>query len=213
MALDFDIDGVTGNIRDGAREGALFNVLLPPCGTSLLHVVVEYPDFGYATVQVNRCSDLEFAGEELAVFGWFEPEAVDAEEFGMTFIECCHAGIGVSAFGDSEVERVFWFGEVVDLELDSVRFGIGELGKETFGLWHLVILCDGGLDVVQRCFGVRIGPAGVAVGDHFSGRGCDEYSLMDSVGVAGKDLRRDSVFPDLLVRVFVVADIVCGYGD
>lgn len=36
---------------------------------------------------------------------------------------------------------------------------------------------------------------------------------MDAVGVSGEDLGGDAVFPDVLIRMLVVGNIVGGYGD
>jgi hypothetical protein len=213
VTLDLDVDGIFGDSGDGAGEGALFDMFFPPCGGRFLHVIVKNPDLGDAAVEIDGGSDFEVSGEELTVFGGLEPESVDAEEFGVAFVEGRHAGVGVAALGHPEVKRAFWFGKIVDLEFDSIGIGVWELGEETFGFRHLIKFGDGGFNVTEGCVGVRIGPTGVAVCDHFSGRRCDKDALVDAVWIVGKYLGCDPVFPDLFVGIFVVADVVCGDGN
>lgn len=65
----------------------------------------------------------------------------------MALVERCHAGVGVSALGDPEVEGAFGFEEIFFREFKFVGFRVGEFGEEAFGFREPVVGVYGLFDV------------------------------------------------------------------
>lgn len=65
----------------------------------------------------------------------------------MALVEGGHAGVGVSALGDPEVECAFRFEEIFFGEFKLVGFGVGEVVEEAFGFREPVVGVDGFFDV------------------------------------------------------------------
>lgn len=73
----------------------------------------------------------------------------------------------------------------------------------------MIVFGDGGFDILKRFIGVGVGPPRIAIGEKFA-RGCgDKYALVNAIWIVSKNLSCDTMFPNLFVRVFVVADVIC----
>lgn len=149
----------------------------------------------------------------MLVLRWLEPEAVDAKEFGMAFVESSHSGEGVAPLGDSEVERAFGFGELVLLESEAVGFWVGEFGDDAFVHRKLLVARDSLFDEPEGFVGVGVGPSGIDSGEELARGGCDIDSLVDSSGISAENFGRDPMLPVRFIGVLVVTHIVGGDGD
>lgn len=135
------------------------------------------------------------AGDELLEFRWLEPEAVNAKEFGVAFVESGHSGEGVAPLGNAQVKGAFRFGELVLFEGEPVGFRVGKFGDDALVHRKLLIARDSLLDEPQGFVGVGVGPSGIDSGEKLAGGGCDIDSLVDSGRVSAENLGCDAVLP------------------
>ncbi len=147
------------------------------------------------------------------VFRRFEPEAVNAKEFGVAFVESSHSGEGVAPFGDTEVERAFGFGELILFELEAVGLGIRKLSDDSLVHRDLLVAGDSLFDEAEGFVSVGVGPSGIDSGEELARWSRDVDTLVDSGRIPAKNFGGDAVLPVRFIGMFVVTHIVSGDGN